>query len=365
MIVKNERPVIKRCLASVKRLIDYWVIVDTGSTDGTQDVIREYMRDIPGEIYERPWVDFGHNRNEALDLARNKSEYILFMDADDRLVFDKSFTLPKLDKDFYVVMQQTTTGNAHSKCPILFMIKDLSDFTWTGALHEVVTSPRMQSHSYEILTGVINEYLHDGARSRDPNSVAKDIHMLENALAKDPKNQMNSFYLARAYRTLEKYEPALRYFEKAAALEGRKDISFISQYCVGLLQEKLHYPPEVFLKTHYRAFLHSPFRSESLYEMARYYLQRENDYLAYLLSQFALAIPLPPAVEQLVETWLYEWGILGQFFTCAMRMGNYNQAVEAGRKLLANPHVPDSARKEIQYQLQQLEKTCARKRPSA
>ena len=39
MIVKNEAPVIRRCLDSVRSLIDYWVIVDTGSTDGTQDIV--------------------------------------------------------------------------------------------------------------------------------------------------------------------------------------------------------------------------------------------------------------------------------------------------------------------------------------
>jgi len=40
MIVKNEAAVIERCLASVRPLIDTWVISDTGSTDGTQDLIR-------------------------------------------------------------------------------------------------------------------------------------------------------------------------------------------------------------------------------------------------------------------------------------------------------------------------------------
>ena len=43
MIVKNESRVIKRCLESVKGFIDYWVIVDTGSEDGTQDMIKKII----------------------------------------------------------------------------------------------------------------------------------------------------------------------------------------------------------------------------------------------------------------------------------------------------------------------------------
>jgi hypothetical protein len=41
------------------------VIVDTGSTDGTQEIIREHMRDTLGELYERLWVDIARNRTEA------------------------------------------------------------------------------------------------------------------------------------------------------------------------------------------------------------------------------------------------------------------------------------------------------------
>src|SRR3990167_6567765 len=68
MIVKNEAHVIERCLESVLPLIDSWVILDTGSTDGTQDVIRNFFaqRGIPGELFESPWVNFAHNRNQGL-----------------------------------------------------------------------------------------------------------------------------------------------------------------------------------------------------------------------------------------------------------------------------------------------------------
>jgi len=62
MIVKNEGLVIEKWPGLVETLIDYWVIVDTGSTDGTQKVIKNFLKDVPGELHERPWINFAHNR---------------------------------------------------------------------------------------------------------------------------------------------------------------------------------------------------------------------------------------------------------------------------------------------------------------
>ena len=75
MIIKDEAPVIRRCLESVKPFIDRWVIVDTGSTDNTRELVREIMAGLPGELHERPWKNFGHNRNEALSLAARSGDY--------------------------------------------------------------------------------------------------------------------------------------------------------------------------------------------------------------------------------------------------------------------------------------------------
>ncbi|MGW8881862.1 glycosyltransferase, partial [Streptomyces mirabilis] len=82
MIVKNEAPVIRRCLESVRPLIDTWVILDTGSTDGTQDVIRDVFSDLPGALHESPWKGYDGSRSEAIDLARAEADYLLFIDAD-------------------------------------------------------------------------------------------------------------------------------------------------------------------------------------------------------------------------------------------------------------------------------------------
>ena len=103
MIVKDESPVIRRCLDSVKKIIDYWVIVDTGSSDDTKEIIKDALKDVPGELLNDPWVNFEYNRNRALDWARNKADYVLFMDADEVLSFSKPIDKSLLTKSFYVI----------------------------------------------------------------------------------------------------------------------------------------------------------------------------------------------------------------------------------------------------------------------
>ena len=99
MIVKDEAHVIERCLSSVLPMIDYWVIVDTGSTDGTQQKIKDFFdrNGIKGELHQSTWTDFGTNRSEALAYAQKTGhDYSLMIDADEILVFDPGFD-PGLD----------------------------------------------------------------------------------------------------------------------------------------------------------------------------------------------------------------------------------------------------------------------------
>ena len=84
MIVKNESKIITRLFDSVVTIIDSYCICDTGSTDDTVQIIRDYFskKNIPGLIIFEPFKHFCHNRNFALHSALGLSDYILVMDAD-------------------------------------------------------------------------------------------------------------------------------------------------------------------------------------------------------------------------------------------------------------------------------------------
>src|SRR5581483_2394168 len=190
MIVKNESHVIERCLRTVKPLIDYWVIVDTGSTDGTQKIIKNFMKDIPGELHERPWKNFEHNRNEALALAKNKADYILFMDADHTLEYDDDFVLPDLNKDLYLIAHDFR-GNIFYKEQL---VNSRLDWSWKGVLHEGLQCS--QTPSKEILGRIKTKVSLKGHRSQNPKKFANDIRILQAALKKEPENARYQFYLA-------------------------------------------------------------------------------------------------------------------------------------------------------------------------
>ncbi len=80
MITKNEAALIKDCLESVQDFVDEIIIVDTGSTDNTIEIARQFT----DKIHDFKWNDdFSAARNESLKLA--KGDWILVLDADEIL----------------------------------------------------------------------------------------------------------------------------------------------------------------------------------------------------------------------------------------------------------------------------------------
>lgn len=327
MIVKNESHVIRRCLESVKPLIDTWVIVDTGSTDGTQEVIKELLKDIPGELHERPWVNFAHNRNEALQLAKSKADYLLFIDADDILQIDPGFKKPILDKDFYELKLQWDKVTFKRIC----IIKTSLPWVWQGVVHETISCP--QSQTSDLLAGVTMVVVGGGGRSHDPKKHFKDALLLEKALQEEPSNKRYVFYLAQCYQAAKMYDLALTNYRRHVEMGGTGDDIEWSLYQIACLQDILDLPEEVVSKGYLTAYQSRPDRAEPLYRLSSYYRKKEKYLLGYLLAKQALLIPCPNQAA-FKETWVYEYGIKLEYSICAYWVGRFEESYNACKDLL-------------------------------
>jgi glycosyltransferase involved in cell wall biosynthesis len=334
MIVKNESRVVARCLASVRPLIDAWAIVDTGSTDGTQDVVRAALRDLPGELIERPWVDFGHNRSEALRLARGRGDYVLVIDADETLAFDDGFALPELTADAY------TAEVFYSGCTYLRrqLVKNALPWRYEGVLHEYITCEQALSEGF--IDGMRTVVSTDGARSSDPHKFRRDALVLERALLDDPQNSRYAFYLAQSYRDAGDVELALRWYRKRVEMGGWPQEVWFSLYQIAALEHRAQEPWPTVFESYQRAYQADPSRAEPLFRIALTYQARREYHTAMLFLRRAAALPVPPASALFVERPLYDVQLPLEHAVAAHYAGDYETAVAVNNRLLRSSALP-------------------------
>jgi glycosyltransferase involved in cell wall biosynthesis len=345
MIVKNESHVIKRCLSSIKSIIDYWVIVDTGSTDGTQAMIQEMLQGVPGELHEKPWVNFEHNRNEALQIARKKADYLFFFDADEQLVLTEPFDKLLLKKDFYMIK----AGGQGTEFFHPNIVSNDSGWHWVGVLHECITHTKKMAG--EILSGLYVKRPQDGARSLDPKKHYKDLEILETAAKKEPWNSRHIFYIAQTYSALKEYPLAIKYYEKRTTMEGDKDELFWTFFRLACLQEIMGVDPHIFITNHCKAHQQNSYRAEPLERMAHYYNTQKCYSLAYMICKFGVAMRMPNSLNSDFYPWVYEHGLLFQLAGSSFALGYFEEAIEHYQKLLAVPTLPPDLRMQSARQL--------------
>jgi glycosyltransferase involved in cell wall biosynthesis len=337
MIVKNEAKVIERCLASTLPIIDTWCIVDTGSTDGTQEKIKKFFEQvgIEGKLIESPWKGFGESRSEALELARPMGDYSWMIDADEILEFEPSFDPDKLkeslDKDLYNVFAFYNGVKYHR--PQLTC--NAKKFYYRGVLHEYVDC-HDEIKTRDFVPGVLNRPIQDGARNQDPKKYAKDAELLENALkGKVDEKDFNRyhFYLAQSYRDAQMFEKALEAYQKRASLGGWNEEVFYSLFQCGCIMQVLGKPIDDTIKMFFDAYQAAPFRAESLWAAARLCRVAGRWDQAYHLAKIALKIKYPNGAL-FVSQHVYDWCVLDEFAIAAYYTSRYDHSKKACDRLL-------------------------------
>lgn len=364
MIVKNESAIIERCLNSLVNQIDYWVIVDTGSTDNTPMIIKNFMmkHNVPGELIERPWVNFSHNRTEALELAENKADYVLLCDADMVLeVIDSNWKDKLTGNSSYLVIQKNNTLRYQNVRLINGRLKGNERFRYFGATHEYCDS--IDGFNTPVsLTGIeFFDYADGGSKSdkftRDIKLLTDEINRLnsiDNSLdmnkqqlieegvlkRKNKLIQRCTFYLAQSWRDLDEYEKALETYEERVKLGGWEEEVYYSLLQIALLKIKLEYSLEEVTQAFLSAYEYRPKRAESLYFLARHLRFKDKIKLAYIYASVAASIP--QSDDRLFINYdIYAWKAKDELAVAAYWVENYQLSYELCLELLTNSSITD------------------------
>jgi len=350
MIVKNESKIILRLLETVTPLIDSYCICDTGSTDNTIEIIRNYCesRKIPGKIMEEPFRDFGYNRTHALKGCNDMdaADYILLLDADMKLEinivnieeFKKSLT-----KDAYYVIQ----GSPNFYNQNVRIIRNNPEYQYWGVTHEYVDLPIWATIDHIDRSMLFINDIGDGGSKA--NKYHRDIELLKKGLETTPNNPRYLFYLANSYRDSTQYDLAIETYKKRIDAGGWIQETWHSYYSIGNCYMSLKQPANA---VYYwlEAYHHMPKRIENLYKIVNHYRCEAKNDLAMIFYEIADKVRLQKNYTDalFLETDVYEYKLDYEFSIIGYYCNQTNDSmILSSMKILNNANVAEHLQKSV------------------
>lgn len=336
MIVKNEAHIILETLQNLIETIkfDYWVISDTGSVDGTENIILKFFseRGIPGELHRDEWRDFAYNRNLALTYARGKGDYILTFDADDIVDGNLSISSDLIADGYYLNFSDEGRTLSYRR---LALFKNIPEIYWRGVVHEFIQLP--DNASYGDLVG---EYSivsrRRGARSLDGAKYFNDATLLANAIynRQDPDLEPRyTFYCARSYRDAGLSQEALYWFKKRVEMNnGWSEEAYYSCLEISQIYENMGTPFEgrIYLE---QAIMINPNRAEAWSQLAKMYREIGQHHIALAYALMAKDLELS---SDSLFSWqrTYDYWVPFELLENGIKAGDFVAAYQGFRKLV-------------------------------
>ena len=327
MIVKNEGHVLARCFDSLKHMIDYWVIADTGSTDDTPDVIMHELTGIPGELSVDNWVDFSHNRNLVLNRARGKADWLIMHDADETLEGDFSGLNPDADAHGLYLF----CGAARNVMCRIFR----GDQSWSyhGEMHE---HPDVDGKKISFLRTLRNYSHRDGARSRDPETPLRDAEILRRM----PRTPRNLFNLAQSLKDAGQIDAAIAAFEDSAAQDEFKEQAWLARYIAAELCMTAR--PQEAAARMVQCIEDDPRRAEPFYCLALLHKEK-NPAFALAYATRAARMPVPRRLLA-VDMDIHRWKAAELAYQLAWKLDDFEEMKRSLKQVWDNGSEPAKER---------------------
>ena len=261
IITKNEKEKLEKCLKSFQDTGYDIVVVDTGSTDGTQEMVKKYTP----YLYDFEWVnDFSAARNFAI--SKVESEYIIMADSDETLKeWDKKTFETRMKehpKGLGCIRKEnllSDDGKDYTICdePRVFSKKY---YHYEGAIHEQVV-PRSNEFPKREYYHTTISFIHTGYIGTDEEKARKikrNIDLLEAESEKNPEDVYIWFQIGKGYYMGKDYENACKYFGKALEFDVDESLDYVQDlvesYGYSLVNTKQYEMAYSLLQVTYDAF---------------------------------------------------------------------------------------------------------------
>ncbi len=323
MIVKNEEMHIARCLDSIAALVDEIIIVDTGSTDRTVEIVSDYT----SKVYSFPWKDdFSEARNYSFSKAT--MDYCMWLDADDvleeteqdRFLALKQSLSPGTDM---VMMKYHTSFDEAGRPSFSYFrerwIRNCAQFRWVGAVHEVI--PPDGSILYSDIA-----VCHRKQNAGDPD---RNLKIYQKLIA-DGKNlePRHQYYYGRELYYHGQYQEAaavLEHFllEPEGWIENKIEACSVCAGCYYQMEQE-----QSALLTLLRSLSFDIPRAELCCEIGKHFLEHGNLRNAVYWYETALNTPKNESSGGFILPDCYDYIPLLQLCVCHDRLGDRQKAAE-------------------------------------
>ena len=358
MIVKNETHIIKECLESMLPYIDRYDITDTGSTDGTPELIKEFMDEhgVPGEVYLSDWKGFGKSRSESLINAEGKATYAWMIDADDKIT--GTFIYPEvMEADAFSLRLGRPDFSWYRNQ--IFKLDPTRRWEYVGVLHEYAQIKDVHPQEMRIVKWEGNYFVEArtlGARNVGIDPVEKysrDADVLKSALTNeedpyyDPTNVRYQFYLAQSYFDSQQWEKAEEAYQKRADMGGWDEEIWFAYFRIAIIKAIMGASWPEIKEAYLEAYNFRPTRAEPLYEISRAYRSMDKPRLAYLYAKIGVEIQYPQTDILFIAQDVYEWKMLDEFSSTAFYINDFMNGFQTCKILVESNRFPESEKERI------------------
>ncbi len=368
MIVKNESLIMNRCLLSVLSIIDYVVITDTGSTDNTISIIEQFLQEknIQGKVYQEPWKNFGYNRTNSIQNAKEflqsiqenlENVFLLFIDADMKLVISPSFHKNDLiDKNIIQFIQKN--------CAIQYyntrMCRSDIPITCKGVTHEYYDYPN-QYKCYKLDKIYIDDIGDGGAKN---DKFERDIKLLQQGLIDEPNSERYHFYLAQSYHCIQQFDKSIEYYKKRIDMGGWREEVYHSYLTIAnMYKDSLRQWDNAFI--HYmKAYQASGgVRAEPLMKIVEYYKDNKDYHSCFLFLEKLFKMKYPVDDVLFIDYHVYSYRPIYEFSIIAYYMNLKIDGLLATQYVILDKndkipnHVKDVTKKNVVFYIRKIPPT--------